>query len=117
MASMLSTFIQALMGAEADAVCGAGHGQRSAVRGSGELPQRYRHRDFDTRAGTIDVAIPKLRQGSYFPDWLQTTTQAGREGPDIGRGDVLPPRVSTQRFGTAAWIRARTRSWPRTHWC
>jgi transposase-like protein len=30
----------------------------------------YRHRDFDTRAGTIDVAIPELRSGSYFPDWL-----------------------------------------------
>ena len=30
----------------------------------------YRHRDFDTRAGTLDVAIPKLRSGSYFPDWL-----------------------------------------------
>ena len=30
----------------------------------------YRHRDFDTRAGTLDVAIPKLRQGSYFPEWL-----------------------------------------------
>jgi transposase-like protein len=30
----------------------------------------YRHRDFDTRTGTLDVAIPKLRSGSYFPDWL-----------------------------------------------
>ena len=32
----------------------------------------YRHRDLDTRAGTIDVAIPKLREGSFFPDWLLT---------------------------------------------
>jgi transposase-like protein len=30
----------------------------------------YRHRDFDTRVGTLDVAIPRLRSGSYFPDWL-----------------------------------------------
>jgi putative transposase len=30
----------------------------------------YRHREFDTRAGTLDVAIPKLREGSYYPDWL-----------------------------------------------
>jgi transposase-like protein len=30
----------------------------------------YRHRDFDTRTGTLDVALPKLRSGSYFPDWL-----------------------------------------------
>ena len=30
----------------------------------------YRHREFDTRAGTIDVAVPKLRSGTYFPEWL-----------------------------------------------
>ena len=30
----------------------------------------YRGREFDTRAGTLDLAIPKLRAGSYFPDWL-----------------------------------------------
>jgi transposase-like protein len=30
----------------------------------------YRHRELDTRVGTIDVAIPKLRTGSYFPEWL-----------------------------------------------
>ena len=30
----------------------------------------YRHRDLDTRVGTVDVAIPKLRSGTYFPDWL-----------------------------------------------
>src|SRR3984957_18228326 len=65
---LLATFIHTLMGAEADAVCGAGYGQRSAERAN----QRngYRHRQFDTRAGTLDLAIPKLRQGSYFPDWL-----------------------------------------------
>jgi transposase-like protein len=66
--SMLSTFVQALMGAEADAVCGAGYGERSSERVNSR--NGYRHRDFDTRAGTIDVAIPKLRSGSYFPDWL-----------------------------------------------
>src|SRR5690242_15955413 len=56
------------MGAEADAVCGASYGQRSGERTN----QRngYRHREFDTRAGTLDLAIPKLRHGSYFPDWL-----------------------------------------------
>jgi putative transposase len=66
--SMLSTFIQVLMGAEADAASGAGYGQRSEERTNSR--NGYRHRDFDTRAGTIDVAIPKLRSGSYFPDWL-----------------------------------------------
>ena len=66
--SMLSTFIQALMSAEADAICGADFGERSPERVNSR--NGYRHRDFDTRAGSIDVAIPKLRQGSYFPDWL-----------------------------------------------
>jgi transposase-like protein len=65
---LLSTFIGALMSAEADAVCGAGYGERSESRSNRR--NGYRHRDFDTRAGTIDVAIPKLRQGSYFADWL-----------------------------------------------
>ena len=65
---MLTTFINALMNGEADAICGAPYGQPSIDRTN----QRngYRHRDFDTRAGTLDVAIPKLRSGSYFPDWL-----------------------------------------------
>ena len=65
---LLGTVINALLSAEADAVCGAEWGQASPERTN----QRngYRHRELDTRAGTIDVAIPKLRQGSYFPDWL-----------------------------------------------
>jgi putative transposase len=65
---MLSTFVQALMSAEADAVCGAPYGARSAERVNSR--NGYRTRDFDTRAGTVEVAIPKLREGSYFPDWL-----------------------------------------------
>src|ERR1700712_4626938 len=66
--SLLTTMIDTLMSAEADAVCGAAHGERSGARVNSR--NGYRHRDFDTRAGTLDVAIPKLRQGSYFPDWL-----------------------------------------------
>ena len=65
---MLTTFIDTLMSAEADAVCGAEYGARSPERTN--VRNGYRHRDFDTRAGTLDVAIPKLRSGSYFPDWL-----------------------------------------------
>jgi putative transposase len=66
--SLLSTFIDALMSAEADSVCGAPYGTSSPERVN--VRNGYRHRDFDTRAGTLDVAIPKLRSGSYFPDWL-----------------------------------------------
>lgn len=65
---LLSTFIHALMGAEADALCGAGYGERSSERTNSR--NGYRQRQFDTRAGTLELAIPKLRTGSYFPDWL-----------------------------------------------
>jgi putative transposase len=68
MRSMLTTFINALMSAEADAVCGAEYGARSEARTNSR--NGYRDRTFDTRTGTLEVSIPKLRQGSYFPDWL-----------------------------------------------
>jgi putative transposase len=66
--TLLSTFIDTLMSAEADALCGAPYGVSSPERVNSR--NGYRHRDFDTRAGTLDVAIPKLRSGTYFPDWL-----------------------------------------------
>ena len=64
----VKTMIQALMSAEADAVCGAPYGERSADRVNAR--NGYRERQWDTRLGSIDLAIPKLRSGSYFPDWL-----------------------------------------------
>jgi putative transposase len=66
--ALLKTFIDAIMSAEADALCGAGYRERSEERTNSR--NGYRPRDWDTRAGTIEVAIPKLRSGSYFPDWL-----------------------------------------------
>jgi transposase-like protein len=66
--SMLSNFVQALMSAEADAVCGADYGTRTPDRTNRR--NGYRSREWDTRAGTVELAIPKLREGSYFPDWL-----------------------------------------------
>jgi putative transposase len=83
---LLSTFIAALMSAQADALCGAGYGERS--EGRTNRRNGYRRRDFDIRAGTIDVAIPKLRQGSYFPGLAADPAQARRARPDQ-RGDDL----------------------------
>jgi transposase-like protein len=68
MRHLLSTVVNALLSADADAVCGAEYGMASPERVNSR--NGYRHRDLDTRAGTIDVAIPKLRSGSYFPEWL-----------------------------------------------
>jgi transposase-like protein len=65
---MVKAMAEALMSAEADSVCGAEYGERSPDRTN----QRngYRTRRWDTRAGTVDLGIPKLRKGSYFPAWL-----------------------------------------------
>lgn len=66
--SMLKMFVQSMMAAEADAICGAPFGERSDERVN--TRNGYRPREWDTRAGTLELAIPKLRSGSYFPDWL-----------------------------------------------
>ena len=65
---MLSFASQRLMELEVEGLCGAGHGERSAER----LNQRngYRDRVWETRAGSVDLRIPKLRKGSYFPGFL-----------------------------------------------
>src|SRR5206468_1568367 len=68
MRHLLSTVINSLLSAEADAVCGAAYGTSSPERVNSR--NGYRHRDLDTRVGTLDVAIPKLRSGTYFPEWL-----------------------------------------------
>jgi transposase-like protein len=68
LAGMIKVLADALMSAEADALCGASYGEVSPERVN--VRNGYRDRDFDTRAGTIELKIPKLRSGSYFPDWL-----------------------------------------------
>ena len=65
---MVRTFAEALMSAEASALCNAGFGERTPERTNAR--NGYRPRTWDTRVGTLEVAIPKLRKGSYFPDWL-----------------------------------------------
>jgi transposase-like protein len=65
---LLTLFINTLMSAEADAVCGAAYGTTSPDRTNRR--NGYRGREFDTRAGTLDLAVPKLRTGTYFPEWL-----------------------------------------------
>jgi putative transposase len=66
--AMVKAFAEALMGAEAGALCGAPCGLPGEERVN--YRNGYRDRRWDTRAGTIELAIPRLRAGSYFPDWL-----------------------------------------------
>jgi len=76
MRELLGTFINALLSAQADAVCGAEYCTRSVERTNSR--NGYRHRDLDTRAGTLDVAIPKLRQGSLSRTGCWSVTGARR---------------------------------------
>jgi putative transposase len=66
---------QAMMDAEVTAQIGAGHGERNP---DARTTQRngYRDRAWDTRVGTVDLAIPKLRTGSYYPSFLSARTRA-----------------------------------------
>lgn len=66
--AMLKDVAEALMSAEASSQCGAEYGARTAERVNSR--NGYRERQWDTRAGTIALAIPKLRSGTYFPTWL-----------------------------------------------
>ena len=65
---MVATFAERLMAAEVEVLCNAGYGEVTPERTNRR--NGYRTRQLDTRVGSIDVAIPKLREGSYFPGWL-----------------------------------------------
>ena len=109
--AMLKTFVDALTGAEADAqadaVCGAPYG---AATNASTPVTVYRPREWDTRAGTLEVAIPKLRSGSYFPDWLlERRRRAERalttvvatvtcSGVDTADGDTLVETLGITRI-------------------
>jgi putative transposase len=66
--SMLATFAEQLMAADASVSCNAGFGERTPARVNSR--NGYRSREWDTRVGTIDLQIPKLRHDSYYPGWL-----------------------------------------------
>jgi len=66
---LLGHIVQRVMDFEIEQRCGAEYGERSEDRSNSR--NGYRDRLWETRAGSIDVRIPKLRRGSYFPGFLE----------------------------------------------
>jgi len=93
--AMVKEFAEALMSADADAVCGAGYGERSPERVNRR--NGYRERDWDTRVGSIELAVPKLRESSYFPDWLLQPRRRAEQAFVSVIADAYLAGVSTRR--------------------
>ena len=96
MRSLLQDVINTLLSADADAVAGAEYGRPSAGRSAQR--NSYRHRDLDTRIGTIDVTVPKLPTGTYFPDWLLERRKRAESAPITVVADCYVGGVSTRRM-------------------
>ena len=73
---MIREFAQRMMDADVEVACNAGYGEVTTDRVNSR--NGYRRREWDTRAGTIELAIPKLRHGSYFPAFLEHRRRAER---------------------------------------
>jgi putative transposase len=93
--AMVKDFAEALMGVEVDALCGAGWGERALERVNRR--NGYRERPWDTRVGSIELAVPKLREGSYFPEWLLQPRRRAEQALVSVVADAYLAGVSTRR--------------------
>ena len=93
--AMLQAFAQTLMSAQASAVCGAAFNERSEERVNSR--NGYRSRDWDTRVGTIELAVPKLREGTYYPEWLLVPRRRAEQALVAVIGQAYVEGVSTRR--------------------
>ena len=92
---MLQAFAEQLMGAEVDSLCGAQRGARSPERANSR--NGYRERDWDTRSGSIALQLPKLRKGTYFPDWLLQPRRRAEQALQAVVAECYLRGVSTRR--------------------
>ena len=118
LAEMLHIFAETLMDADASAACNAGFNEKSPDRTN--TRNGYRSRTWDTRAGTIDLAVPKLRQGSYFPSWLFEPRRRAEKALIAVVADCYLAGVSTRRvdklvktLGSRGYRSPRSQRWPR----
>jgi putative transposase len=110
---MLAFAADRIMDAEVEAVTCAAKGARSALRENHR--NGYREREWDTRAGRIERAIPKLRRGSYFPSFLEPRRTAEKalvavihEAYVHGVSTRAPSTTWSRPWARAACRRARS---------
>ena len=98
---MIGFAAQRLMELETEALCGAGHGERSEERTN--LRNGYRDRDWHTRAGTVELRIPKLRKGSYFPGFLEPRRMAWNRQTGVQASIRTPPSGAAFDISPIRW--------------
>lgn len=92
---ILQTFCNMLMSAEASALCNAGYGEVTPERVNSRNGNRTR--DFDTRVGTVQLEIPKMRTGTYYPDWILQTRKRSEQALRQVVAQCYVEGVSTRR--------------------
>lgn len=110
--SPLQTIVNPLLEADADALVRAEYGSPFVTR----TAQRngYCHRPLDAGVGTIDVAVPKLRSGTYFPSWLLKRCKSAESAlitviADRYLADVSARRMDKLAQGPSASTGSRSR--------
>ena len=97
---LLKVITEFLMGLEADQLCGAEFGQKSDQRVN--YRNGYRQRRWDTRMGTIALQVPRVRKGSYFPDWLLSSRRRAEKALVQVVSESYVNGVSTRRVDRLA---------------
>src|SRR5689334_15580716 len=105
---MIGFTAQRLMELEVESVTGAAHGERSAERTNHR--NGYRDRSWETRAGTVELRIPKLRKGSYFPGFLEPRRMAEKALAAVVQ-EAYVQGVSTRSVGPRTCSGERSRRW------
>jgi putative transposase len=97
---LLKVITEFLMGLDADRLCGAEFGQKSDQRVN--YRNGYRQRRWDTRMGTIALQVPRVRKGSYFPDWLLSSRRRAEKALVQVVSESYVNGVSTRRVDRLA---------------
>lgn len=92
---LVKVFAEALMSSDVDAICNAAYGERSPDRTNHR--NGYRERAWDTRAGTIALRLPRLREDSYFPEWLLEPRRRAEKALVAVVAECYVKGVSTRR--------------------